>query len=112
MFWFRRKSDDPFYANQEKLQELLDGDEDFELVDVRSDEERAEGYIPGSRHIPHDTIQQNPPTDDKSKLIVLYCHSGGRSRKAKRKLKRMGYERVHNFGGIVHWDGETAGGAS
>jgi rhodanese-related sulfurtransferase len=110
MLWFRRTSDDPYFNNPEKLKELMEGDEEFVLVDVRSHEEYADGYIPGARHIPYEKIGDSPPTDDPSELIVLYCHSGGRSDTAKRTLERMGYERVHNFGGVVHWPDELDGG--
>jgi rhodanese-related sulfurtransferase len=106
MFRFRRKAHDPYFNNPQALEELLDGDEEFHLVDVRSPPEVREGRIPGAQHIPYLEIGDRPPTEDRSALIVLYCHSGGRSETARRTLRAKGYERVYNFGGIVHWPGK------
>jgi rhodanese-related sulfurtransferase len=40
--------------------------------------------------------------------IALYCASGARSGNAMNLMRRMGYEDVHNIGGLVHW--QRAGG--
>ena len=112
MFSFLRRSRDPFFGNPDKLRELLDGDEPFYLVDVRSRQEYARGYIRSAEHIPYEEITERPPTDDRSALIVLYCHSGARSETARRALLDAGYERVHNFGGIVHWPDGLVGGTA
>jgi len=106
MFPFRRKARDPFYDNPARLNELLQSGSTFHLVDVRTADEYREGHIRGSVHIPYAEIDERPPTDDRSELIVVYCHSGGRSETARRKLVAMGYEQVYNFGGILHWNGE------
>jgi rhodanese-related sulfurtransferase len=36
---------------------------------------------------------------DKSRVIVLYCQSGARSKKAQTILKQMGYRNVYNIQG-------------
>lgn len=110
MFSYKRRSDDPYYDNPQRLRELLDGDAPYYLVDVRSREEYDSGHIRGASHVPYLEIGARPPTDDQSALIVVYCHSGGRSETAKRSLLRKGYTNVFNFGGIVHWPGELVGG--
>ena len=107
--FFRRKPADPYYRNPAKLRDLLDGDEEYHLVDVRTAEEYREGHIRGAVHIPYLEIGDRRPTADQSALIVVYCHSGGRSENAKRTLVEKGYQRVCNFGGIVHWPGELTG---
>ena len=42
---------------------------------------------------------------DKSKTIILYCASGGRSALAGKLLKDMGYDNVYNVGGFKEWTG-------
>jgi len=37
--------------------------------------------------------------------MVLYCQTGRRAEIARRRLQRMGYTRVVNFGGIRRWKG-------
>lgn len=43
------------------------------------------------------------PKIDPSKPIALYCASGARSGMAVRMMKALGYEEVHNLGGLGHW---------
>jgi rhodanese-related sulfurtransferase len=42
-------------------------------------------------------------TFDKSKTLVLYCASGGRSALAGKTLKDMGYAQVYNLGAFKDW---------
>ena len=43
------------------------------------------------------------PAIDPSKPIALYCASGARSGMAVRMMRSLGYENVHNLGGLGHW---------
>lgn len=98
----------PDYSNEEVLAELIEsGDTDYILVDVRTPEEYASGYIPTAINIPLSEIGENPPTDDRDALIILYCRSGNRSGQAESILEGLGYTNVHNFGGIIDWSGKT-----
>lgn len=112
MFWFNNRSDDPWFDESDKLQALIESDERFYLLDVRSDDEFAEGAIPGALHVPYLEVAERVPTDDTSALIIVYCHSGGRSETAKDILVSRGYTNVHNFGGIIHWRGRMTGGSA
>ena len=94
-------------VDSEMLARLIEEkDRDYILVDVRTEAEYEAGYIPTAVNIPHTEIEQNPPTDDRSAFIIVYCRSGGRSGIAKDTLESMGYENVVNFGGIGSWEGE------
>ena len=42
---------------------------------------------------------------DKEQLILVYCRSGNRSKKAAEKLVKIGYTNVKEFGGIITWNG-------
>ena len=77
------------------------------LVDVRGEDEYAEGHSPGSVNIP---LQRLPTKkglpEDLDTPIFVYCRSGGRSRRAAAFLEKIGYENVKNIGGIMDWTGE------
>ena len=40
---------------------------------------------------------------DRSKPVILYCASGGRSALAGKTLKDLGYEKVYNLGAFKDW---------
>lgn len=71
------------------------------LVDVRSLEELADGFLEGAIHIPHAQILQGLEQRGvaKSTPIVLYCRSGNRAGIALDALERAGYSAVTNGGG-------------
>lgn len=68
------------------------------LVDVRTDEERQKGFIPGSTHIPLHQLRARLGELPKDKEIVVFCQSGQRSYFASRLLAQRGY-RVRNLTG-------------
>jgi len=75
------------------------------ILDVRTEEEFAEGHIPGAILIPHDAIadQAEATLANKDQLILVYCRSGNRSRQAAEALAELGYTNVVEFGGINDW---------
>lgn len=102
----------PDYTDPEVIQRLIDDPpENFYLVDVRTPEEYYGGHIPGALNYPLSRIEEKQPTEDKDALLVLYCRSGNRSGQALRILESLGYTNVHNFGGIIDWDGEIVEGS-
>jgi rhodanese-related sulfurtransferase len=75
------------------------------VIDVRTDEEVAQGTIPGAEHIALDTF--DPATLDLSdgREVVLYCRSGRRSAIAGEKLADVtGAPVEHLEGGILAWE--------
>lgn len=94
--------------NQERVVELIEEQgRKYFLIDVRTAGEYESGYIPTAVNIPLSEIGDNPPTDDKEDLIILYCRSGNRSGQALNILVDLGYSNVHNLGGIRDWAGEV-----
>lgn len=78
------------------------------LLDVRTKEEYAGCHIDGSVNIPLDrldTVREKIP--DKATPIFVHCLSGGRSASAAAYLKRNGYNRVYDIGGMNSYRGET-----
>lgn len=88
----------------EEAKRIMDGEDAFILLDVRTAEEYAEGHIPGAVLLPdcesEDAAELLP---DKNALILVYCRSGRRSKIAAEALAAKGYTQVKDFGGIINW---------
>lgn len=88
---------------------LMEKGGNYVILDVRDEREFIEKHIKGALLIPGDQIvtRANSELSRKDDLILIYCHSGRRSALAAKKLLRMGYSNVLNFGGIIDWPYET-----
>ena len=91
---------------------MMEEENDYIILDVRTPEEFAEKHIPHAINIPNETIgtEEIPDLPDKAQLILVYCRSGNRSKQASEKLVRLGYTNIVEFGGINDWPGETVSG--
>lgn len=66
------------------------------IVDVRSKGEYDSGAIPGSKHIPVQTIGSKvTPLKKLNKPVICVCASGGRSASAVAILKSQGIEAIN-----------------
>jgi rhodanese-related sulfurtransferase len=75
------------------------------LIDVRTDEEVAEGVIPGAEHIALDRFNPAAIAEGDGREVVLYCRSGRRSAIAAEKLaEATGAPVTHLEGGIIAWE--------
>ena len=88
---------------------LMDSEEDFIILDVRTDAEYAEGHIADAVLIPHEeiTAKAEEVLLDKDQLILVYCRSGRCSKIAAEALVALGYTNVKEFGGIIDWPYEV-----
>ena len=77
------------------------------LIDVRQPDEYEKGHVPGARSVPLQKLRDFSleVTDRKTPLFV-YCLSGGRSARAVRALRGVGYTDVTDLGGINSYTGE------
>jgi len=73
--------------------------EDFILVDVRTDEEFNNGHIKGAINIPVDSLRERLNELDKNKTIVEYCQVGLRGYVADRILSQNGFKAYNVTGG-------------
>ena len=91
---------------------MMEEENDYIILDVRTPEEFAEKHIPDAINIPNETIgtEEIPELPDKAQLILVYCRSGNRSKQASEKLVSLGYTNIVEFGGINDWPGETVSG--
>ena len=78
--------------------------EGAQLLDVRTPSEFSQGHIDGALNIPVGEIQGRlSELTSKSKPVVVYCRSGGRSAKAAKLLTTAGFEAVYDLGGQGNW---------
>ncbi|MBL4668110.1 MAG: rhodanese-like domain-containing protein [Flavobacteriales bacterium] len=78
-----------------------------QILDVRTPEEWATGIIKEAIKINFfdKDFQNQLGTLDKNQAVYIYCRSGGRSGKATKQMKKMGFTTVYNLiGGIGAWD--------
>ena len=89
----------------EEAKEIIDNSSDYILLDVREENEFAEGHIEGAILIPYGEISDRAEEElpDKEKTILVYCRSGRRSSIAAEQLVELGYTDVQDFGGIIDW---------
>jgi len=80
------------------------------ILDVRAQEEYDEAHIPNAKLLPHDTIDETNAAEiisEKDTVVLVYCRSGNRSKKASEALAALGYSQVYEFGGIRDWPYDT-----
>lgn len=96
------------YVSMDEIVEIMEENENYIILDVRTIEEYNEGHIPNAICIPNETIDESvtKKLTDKNQLILIYCRSGNRSKQATEKLKNIGYTNLVEFGGIIYWKGE------
>ncbi|MFC0274510.1 rhodanese-like domain-containing protein [Metabacillus herbersteinensis] len=90
-----------------ELQKKLEAGEKLELIDVRENEEVAEGMIPNAKHIRMGDIPDNLEAIDKEKEVIFICRSGGRSGNVCAYLQDQGYKVRNMVGGMLEWEGQT-----
>lgn len=96
---------------QKEWKEQLENDKDAVILDVRTEQEVEEGYIPEARNI--DIYKGQGFIDeveklDKSKNYYIYCRSGKRSAQACTLLDQLGFANTYNLaGGFMEWQGKV-----
>ena len=88
---------------------IMDTQDGYVILDVRTQEEYDEAHIDGAILIPDYEIVAKAESilKDKNQLILVYCRSGRRSKNAASELVSLGYTNVKEFGGIIDWPYET-----
>ena len=89
----------------EEAKQIMDSEEGYIILDVRTQEEYDQGHIPGAIVISHEKISEKAEEvlTDKDQLILVYCRSGRRSKLAAEALVELGYTNIKEFGGIIDW---------
>jgi rhodanese-related sulfurtransferase len=79
------------------------------LLDVRTPEEFAEGFIAGAVNLDYkaDEFEHRLDSLDKSRTYLVYCAAGGRSDKAAKIMKGKGFTSIVTLdGGMNAWAAE------
>ncbi len=86
-----------------EAKELLRDSSNGVLLDVRSFGEYNEYHLNGAICIPHYELENKISTiiENKEQLIVVYCQSGARSKKALSILKKIGYTNLYQLDGGI-----------
>ena len=99
----------------EEFAKMMELEEMFILLDVRTAEEHNAGYIPGSVLMPRGVIEFRIANEEiweeegmyvplKEDPIVIYCKRGNRSALAALSLKKLGYNNILVVdGGWLDW---------
>lgn len=89
----------------QQAKEIMDTEQEYIIIDARTEEEFAEGHIENAILIPEYEIKDRAEKElpDKDALILVYCRSGRRSKIASEELVNLGYTNVKEFGGIINW---------
>lgn len=86
-----------------ELKAMMDRATSFELIDVRTEQERAIARIAGSRLLDERTHDYLLGLD-RSTTLVFQCHHGIRSQSAAEYFLKQGFRKAYNLqGGIDAW---------
>ena len=97
-------------TNVPEVRNRMENGEKFLLVDVREDNEWANGHLPGAVHMGRGIIERDieEKVQETSAKIILYCGGGFRSALVADNLQKMGYTNVESMDG--GWRGWTEAG--
>jgi len=97
-------------TNVEDVKRRMEAGEKFLLVDVREDNEWANGHVPKAVHLGRGIIERDieASVPDTSTKMILYCGGGFRSALVADNLQKMGYTNVESMDG--GWKGWLAAG--
>lgn len=93
-------------TNVEEVKRCMDAGEKFLLVDVREDNEWANGHLPRAVHMGRGIIERDieMAVPDTGTKMILYCGGGFRSALVADNLQKMGYTNVESMdGGWKGW---------
>jgi rhodanese-related sulfurtransferase len=94
-----------------EVKQKLERGEKFHLVDVREDNEWANGHLPKAMHLGKGIIERDieEKIPDHAAEVILYCGGGFRSALAADNLQKMGYTNVISMdGGFRGWKDANA----
>lgn len=98
----------PEDLSAEEAQELIQQKNPL-VLDVRTEREYNQGHLSDAKLIDfyEDDFAQRLEELPQDEPILVYCHSGGRSSKAVKMMKDLGFQEVYNLsGGVTSWNSE------
>jgi len=99
------------YIEPSELKKLVEFPVDsIWIIDVRSDKVYLNGHIPTAKSFPSGTIMDHLNEIPKDQYLIIYCTVGAMARIVSKKLKKAGYKRYIDWGGISRWEWEKETG--
>lgn len=97
------------YIEPSELKKIVDNPVDsIWIIDVRSEKAFKNGHIPTAKSFPSGTIMSRLNEIPKDKYLIIYCTVGGTVKMVSKKLRKAGYKRYINWGGLSRWEWERA----
>jgi hydroxyacylglutathione hydrolase len=88
----------------ELKERVVNGHDGLQVLDVRRDDEWAQGHIPSAGHVFAPYLPQRLRDLDREKPVATYCGSGYRAGIAASLLQRSGFREVMNIpGSMMAW---------
>jgi len=95
------------YIEPSELKKIVDNPVDsIWIVDVRSEKAYSNGHIPTAKSFPYGSIMDRLDEIPKDKYLIMYCNVGATVKYISKKLKKAGYKRYINWGGLPRWEWE------
>ncbi len=89
---------------------MIGHEDEFTIIDIRSEEDYLAGHIPGAYHSGLGTLVDDLLTFPTDLPYVVVCYSGQAAGHAKIAMELLGYEDVKSIGfGMCGWSTETNG---
>ena len=93
------------YIEPAELKQIVENPVDsIWIIDVRSEKAYSNGHIPTAKSFPAGTVMSRLNEIPKSQYLILYCTVGANAQIVSKKLKKAGYKRYLNWGGISRWE--------
>lgn len=80
------------------------------IIDVRSEKAFENGHIPTAKSFPAGSVTSRLAEIPKSKYLIIYCTVGANAQIVSKKLRKAGYKRYINWGGLSRWNWEKETG--
>lgn len=92
------------YVDPAELKKLVENPLDsIWIIDVRSEKAYAAGHIPTAKSFPAGKIKERLNEIPKKQYLIIYCTIGANAQIASKSLKKAGYRRYMNWGGLSRW---------
>ncbi|WP_291142439.1 thioredoxin domain-containing protein [Flavobacterium sp. UBA7680] len=96
-------------VNAKNFADKIKNTENPQILDVRTPDEFSSEHIENAANVNWngEDFESKAALYDKSKPVFVYCLSGGRSKKAAKKLNELGFSKVYELdGGFLSWSEE------
>lgn len=93
-----------FTLDSVRIEDVLENKEQYELVDVRTEEEWRKNHIPGSYNIPLVNLSVLAHGMDRAKKYVAFCAGVYRGMAGAARLRSQGFDVLYLPGGVSAWD--------